>query len=403
MRLLWIGALVMAVSCGGDTGDVGDGDGDGDGDGGDPHPDLPDSELETTAGCAGIFNPDQVLAFSLELDPGDWATVQADTTNSIYVPAQMTCNGGDLVTVAVRKKRSDGAPKVGLKVDINRIVDGQSFSTLKKMSWENGIGEGSTDGSIEALASEVLAWRLMHLSPAITGRAAFMTLEVNGEDLGVYANVEQVDKRFLRFRVGNDSGWLYKISGSDKDGYKTNETVPNPYEEAFCFWNKNGCPMPSAAELATSLPQILDIEQVLTVGAVNALIANTDAPILKANNYIHYDYDGGVRLYFPWDLDTAMRDGYDVFTGTVPGGVTYFVDALFSNWESDYARLLEEMLAGPLTLEAIEAEIDRIETVAGAAFAAEPFLSGSAAGAASALRSYWQSRHPEVVASVEAH
>ena len=396
--------LIAALGC--DNAGSGDGDGDGDGgvgDGdGDPNPST-DSELETAAGCAGVYNPDQILAFSLEMDPGDWSTVQNDTTNSIYVPAQMSCEGADPITVAVRKKRSDGAPKVGLKVDINRLVAGQTFASLKKMSWENGIGEGSTGGSVDALAAEVLGWRLMHLSPAITGRAVLFTLEVNGEDLGVYANVEQIDKRFLAARVGDDSGWLYKKSGSPNDGYKTNEGTPNPYEADFCFFAKNGCAMPSDAELATLLPPILDIEQMLTVGAVNALIANTDSPLLKDNNYITYDYNGGVRLYLPWDLDTTMRDDYDVFTGTVSGGVTYYTDALFSNWEADYDRILTELLAGPLTLEIIEAEIDRLEAVAGAAMDADPILDGGGASAASSLRSYWQSRHPAVAASVEAH
>lgn len=42
---------------------------------------------------------------------------------------------------------------------------------------------------------------------------------MNGEAIGTYTNVEQVDRRFLRSRVVDDSGWLYKRSGSADDSY----------------------------------------------------------------------------------------------------------------------------------------------------------------------------------------
>ena len=64
----------------------------------------------------------------------------------------------------------------------------------------------------------------MSSSGAVSGRAALVTVTVNGTSRGVYVNVEQVDKTFLDSRLGDDSGWLYKRSGSDGDGFKTHET-----------------------------------------------------------------------------------------------------------------------------------------------------------------------------------
>jgi len=310
------------------------------------------------------------------------------------VPAQLSCNGSASVLVGVRRKRSGGAPKVGLKVDANLYVTGQSFFGLKKLSLENGISEGSSTGSAHDLVAEYLGWRLMARSGAISGRAAFVHLSVNGQDLGVYVNVEELDKRFLRDRFADDSGWLYKKSGSSNDGYHTNELSPNPYEAYFCFWVKSGgCAAP--ADLATSLPQHLDIDQMLRVGAVNALLANTDSPLLKDNNYGFYDWAGGPRFYLPWDLDTTMRSDYDVFTGTVSGGVTMYVDVLFSNWQADYTAIFDELLSGPLSLAAIHGELDRAQTVAGAA------LGGSAAF--TELKDWWSARHAAVSSQVAAH
>jgi hypothetical protein len=125
--------------------------------------------------------------------------------------------------------------------------------------------------------------------------------------------------------------------------------------------------------------------------------------MLKLNNFIYYDYAGGPRAYFPWDLDTTMADDYDVYTGTVPGGTTVFTDALFSNWQDDYTTLLGDLLSGPLSLANIDAEIDRGVTVAGPALEADPFVGGSAAAAGDDLKAWWATRHADVSAQVAAH
>src|SRR5262249_27226694 len=58
------------------------------------------------------------------------------------------------------------------------------------------------------------------------------------------------------------------------------------------------------------LAEQVDIEQVLTLGAVNALIMNPDGPFRVENNFYWYD-SPRPRLYFPWDLDLAFISGID--------------------------------------------------------------------------------------------
>jgi hypothetical protein len=228
---------------------------------------VTDEALSSAVGCSGIFNPSQLLTFAIDLSPEDWTAVINDRTNSLYVTAQIRCGSDPPMVVAIRRKRSGGTVKVGLKVDINRLVDKQSFYGLKKLSLENGISDGSGSSSARALLGEYLGWRLMVLSGAHTSRAAFVKVVVNGRSLGVYVNVEQVDKRFLRARFGDDSGWLYKKSGSPGDGWKTNEMIPNPYDAYFCFWaGKTGsCPVPAKEKLLAELLPRLDIPQMIRI------------------------------------------------------------------------------------------------------------------------------------------
>jgi hypothetical protein len=408
-RLL-LAHTLWAAACGGGTGDddaladgglVGGGDG-GDGlfDGG--LPGRPADDLSTAAGCDGIFNPDQVLRFELTMSGGDWSALKADTTSSVYYPAQLRCGDEGAVMVGVRRKRSGGTDKPGLKIDINLYVPGQFWHGLKKLSLENGISEGSGSAGVQDVMAEYLAWRIMERAGVIAGRATFVELTVNGAAIGTYTNVEVVDKRFLRSRLGgDDSGWLFKRSGSPEDGYKTNELQANPYEADFCFFDKTAsCPLP--ADLETWLPAHLDIPQMLRLGGANALMANADSPLGKDNNYYFYDRAVG-RVYFPWDLDSTMKNtDMAFFRPAVPGGVTFYWDAL-APWEGDHDTLWTELLAGPLALAVIESEIDRAVSVAGAALEADPSLGGSAAAAGEALKSWWAARHAAVTSELAAH
>jgi hypothetical protein len=360
--------------------------------------------LDSALGCGGVFNPDQLLDYHLTMSAGDWSALKADATNSVYYRAQFQC-GDDAplgYDIGVRRKRSGGIDKPGLKIDFNEFSADGSYFSLRKLSLENGVSSGSTTSSPADALAEYLAWRMMVRSKAISSRAAFARVFINGELIGVYVNVEQVDKRFLRARGEDDDGWLFKLSGSEDDGYKTNETMTNPYDARLCFFDKNPCAAPSAQELATYLPEHLDIDQMLRFGGVNGLIANSDAPFVKDNNFYFYDDPAGApRLYIPWDLDTTMKGTPPMFGGT---GTTLYTSVLFTNWEDDYDQLLTELLAGPLVETAISGELDRAQSVAGAALDADPAFVGDAiADEVTKIKMWWATRHSQVSSELAAH
>ena len=356
--------------------------------------------LSTATGCGGVFNPDQLL--DLRVTMSGWSSLKADMTNSTMFEAQLSCGGSAPITIGIRRKRSGGDAKPGVKIDVNEYVPGQTWFGLKKLSLENGISEGSGEASMQDLVAEYLSWRFFTLSGAVSGRAAFTRLYVNDELIGVYVNVEQVDKAFLESRGIDDSGWLYKKSGSADDGYKTNEAEANPFESDFCFWEGNCAP---PASLDTWLPAHLDVPQMLLFGGVNAAIANMDAPIRKGNNYYFYDVAGRTRLYIPWDLDTVMKQSPSLFG--VPqgaGATTKYVDVLFAHWEDDYDALMTSLLADRLTVAAGDAELARVVAVAGAALQADPSIVGETTqDAADALAAWWSARHEQLTTELGAH
>lgn len=364
---------------------------------GEPVPDL-----EGALGCAGVYNPDQILDLHLTMAAGDWQTVLGDLSFSIYVPAEFHCGDETPITVGVRRKRSGGSNKVGLKVDFNELVMGQRWHDLRKLSLENGVSSGNDadDAEVRDLVAEYLGWRIMQLGMAIGSRSAFANLHVNGELVGTYVNVEQVDTRFLKDRFDDNDGWLVKKSGGDGDGPQTHEDdgMVDPYAAYFCFWENGGqaCDPPPDDVLLAELPQHLDIPQMLRMGAVQAYIANTDGPLFKDNNWYYYDWAGGGRMYMATDLDTTMRDFTNVLT---PDG-HHFDTLLFVHWMPDYETFLAELVQTHAPATVVLEELDRVLEVAGPSLDADPWASGTTEEAVADLGGWWSMRDPDVRAQL---
>ena len=367
-------------------------------------------DLSGVVGCEGVFNPSQILDYHLTLPAGDWSAVLADdpaTDPEVARQAQFHCNDEPPILVSIHRKRGGGTTKVGLKIDINAVVANQTYYGLKNLVLDNSVGccEAS-DGDAGDMLREYLAWQMMRLSGTVSSRFVFVNLYVNGELLGVIGNVEAVDKVFLDDRFADDSGWLYKKSGGPGGGLKTHESDgpagADPYDDYFCFWSSSGggpdtCATP--ADVAATLSEHLMLDQMLRFGAVNAMVANSDSPIFKDNNYYYYDWPG-TRAYLPWDLDTCMKD---LNTSVFDAGSSKFVSVLFPTWEDDYDQILTALLSEPLTLAAIHQELDRVLAVTGAAISADPFLSASPADEIESLKTYWATRHAAVTAQVQGH
>jgi hypothetical protein len=269
------------------------------------------------------FEPNRVLTVELDMAQSDWDTIRHDTTNEIEVPATFKATGDEeAIRVSVRRKSSRALPsesdpvKIGMKVDFNEYVD-QTWRKLTKLSLENGSDEDPV--------SEGLAWNLHELAWAggyyggsvHPGLASWVRVEVNGEYLGVYVNAEERDKQFLRNRTlwFPDRTWLYEID--DIDGFELEEGDPHsPTYDLLCFSpfigrSREACPTPGDAELATLLPAHVDMQSMLTQGAVDAFSSNGDALFTHGKNFRHVDFDTDIglkRRYFMWDLDGAITN-----------------------------------------------------------------------------------------------
>jgi len=326
--------------------------------------------------CSNPDDPFQVLDFHLEMDPADWDVIRRDTSFEIERAGTFRCEAELPRPVRIRRKRSDALPsdvdprKVSLKVDFDDDPEEGDWHSHRKLSLESGVIRQSLPG---ALLREGISWIVMQRSGAISGAASWVRVHLNGEPLGIYTRVEEIDKSFLRRHLDEDEGFLYKYDPTQDPTNLhrrlTREGEPDPHLAALC-WEPfdRTCPRPPDAR--ARLEEHLGIRQLITMGAVNTLLGNTDGLLESIQNYYFYN-SAEPRIYFPWDLDLTMlpenasrpphASGVDQDLFAAAPDLKPYFDAILG-------RLIEETMSD----ENIDRLLDEIAASVGPAISADP-------------------------------
>jgi hypothetical protein len=144
---------------------------------------------------------------------------------------------------------------------------------------------------------------------------------INGESWGVYVNVQQYNKDFLRDFYKNTAGARWKVPGSpggrggmeylgdDIAAYrrlfeiKTRDNEKSWRDLIHLFEVLNTTP---AAQLEAALKPILNVDGVLRFLALDIAMANTDGYWTRASDYNIYQDTLGRFHVLPHDMNEAM-------------------------------------------------------------------------------------------------
>jgi len=166
--------------------------------------------------------------------------------------------------------------------------------------------------------------------------------------------------------LGSQSGNLIELMG-----LRTNENNPD-HSALFRFLdilnNEPDETFPGEIE------RVLDVDEVLRFLAVSTLIVHLDNYIGSGHNYYLYEIDGKFTI-IPWDLNMAFGT-FNCFGLDRESLINYYIDEptcepiserplverLLSHppYLDAYHGYLEDLLAGPFTLEAMESRIDEL-------------------------------------------
>ena len=318
-------------------------------------------------------------------DPTTWAEIQQDTTTLVEHPALFWADGEEASKLCVTLRHKGGNarigdpldPKIALKIDINQLVPGQRWHDVRKLSLEEG---GDTD-----TASEGIAWILERLAadhvttaadftPGLTGWAS---VAVNGTEYGLYTNLEQKDKSFFQHRGVFDAGatWLYKV----EELRFSPLGLDHPNQATLCYPPfDNSCATPDDATLETELEALIDMDVMLTQGAVEMFIVAPDNFFSKNVNYWHADWEAPVNLkrrYLTDDLDTVFRNStWDIYGVDQQGGPSDIQTIIVGHpsFGPRFDEAMCKLLAGPFQAAALTQMVTDVETAITADLLADP-------------------------------
>lgn len=295
-----------------------------------------------------VFNDSVLHTVHIKTDIVDWFdSLEADYKANIsikghpqkYFHCSITFDGITLDSCGFKEKgnASNSFISYGKKKPIKVSFDefkNQKLDGLKKFNLNNFTNDPS-------LVRDAVCMKLMRDEGLFAPRTSYTKLFVNGEYIGLYVIIENVDKTFLKDKYGgaNNNGNLYKTDrnahmffnwlGPDKEKYKdqnfqltTNEDVDDWGGFINFVELLNG---DHSDDFKQKLEKRFDVHSYLKILAVEKCVKSWDSYWGGGNNFFLYEHPDGMIRWIPWDMNetfqslkviglTSLLDGYLVPT-----------------------------------------------------------------------------------------
>ena len=248
-----------------------------------------------------LYDQELLHTFELTISDAAFAEINDDPSEEEYVEGSLTFEGETISPVGIRYKGSIGAwvgclaggslfepdgaktcTKLSMKVKINWEDSSRTFWGVKKLQFHS-MNLDPTQ------MHDRLGYWLFRKMGVPAPRATHARLVINGNYVGLYSFVEQIDGRFVDRQFDDGDGNLYKEvwplnhQGSARkrskfrDALKTNEEDDVTVDYILAFSEE------LAAAEKNELPEIvakwMDVEEIIRWAVVDRAIRNDDGPL----------------------------------------------------------------------------------------------------------------------------
>jgi len=210
-------------------------------------------------------------------------------------------------------------------------------------------------------------------------------LRMNGEFYGLFVEVEQPDKSFLK-RSNLKGAAIYKASspsersdgrdlGNEKS-FRENYEKETQKDEDFRDLQSFCHELATTKDVAAFFSQSIDLDEYVNYLGATALVQNWDA--FNKNHFLVHDLRGSKKwLMIPWDLDRTLGDHWEgsfseaklplrLGTAAAPGptGWNRLFDKFFNNpaLRTRFIDRLDALLKTEFTNEKLFPLLDRLES-----------------------------------------
>ncbi len=271
---------------------------------------------------------------------------------------------GAPLTVGLRLKGKAGSfrplgEKSAFKVKFNEFVSGQKFLGLKKMTLNNMAQDPS-------MVHETLSYEAFRAVGVLGSRTGYAFVRLNGEPLGVYLNIEDLDDVGLEKRFGefDDPQHIYEgeygidVRAEDVEDFEVDEGDDEDLGDLEALVAAVADTL--APDWSERLAPHADLEQMTRMWAVENYIGHWDgyagAPDDEEhdlpNNYYLFSNAAGRFQMLPWGTDQTWELHGPFDTSFDDGGGLLFNGCLVDlSCAEDYSAAATEVLETFATLD----------------------------------------------------
>jgi len=252
-----------------------------------------------------VYDENRIVDFYLTFPPGQWevllnqAMVEDD---SRWARCSFSFDGQMFPEARCRRKgdpmgwRDELKPQIMVRFNFDNKQ--ARFRGLRRLNLESFVG---TDAPIR----DRLGMWAMREAGVDAPRANHARVFKDGQLLGLYQNIEALDKEFLEDHFGPDSGGNLWDSGIE---LKTNEDMPDMTRLQTLQMVVAREPLNADhTEFFKWLPYVLDVDQVMHELAAETAITTDDNFSNGAYNFYYYEHPKRGFVVLPWDLDTIYN------------------------------------------------------------------------------------------------
>src|SRR5262245_37424230 len=203
-----------------------------------------------------FYDPGTLRTLFFEFEDANWESeLMAFKDTDIEVPATLIVDGKTYKDVGVQFRGSSSfrmvpeGQKHSLNVSIDAFVKDQTLMGFKTLNLLNSHADPSFLHAVLFLQAS------REFLPA--PQANYVRVVINGESWGVYPNIEQVNKTFLKEWYKTDSGARWKAPGSPngRAGLEYWGEDPAPYKRTYEMKSKDD---PKAWKALIALTKVLN-------------------------------------------------------------------------------------------------------------------------------------------------
>lgn len=275
---------------------------------------------------AALYDPSVVRTIFLQFPQSDWFDELADFYRTdVELPASMRVDGKDYAGVGVGFRGNSSYFGVqGKKKSFSISVD---FTDKKQRLYgydELNLLNCNDDASY--LREALHAFVARGFLPAL--QANVVQVVVNGENWGLYANVQQFDKTYLDKSFGTKKGARFKVPanprggaglawlGDDRKAYESAYELKGDLDgdAKAAAWKRlvecsrvlNTTPV---EQLEAALPAVLDVDAALWFLAIDAALLDGDGYASRASDFLLWESPEGRFRPLPYDSNEVLGSG----------------------------------------------------------------------------------------------